>query len=105
MARRHLGKRDAKDLAKDRIDKLFELAEIEARSGTDERAKRYVSLALRMGERHKVPAKHKRTYCSECLAYFVPPRNVRVRTGGGRVTITCLTCGSIQRYPLAARKV
>ena len=101
MARRYVGKRDAKDIAAERIDKLFGLAEEEALKGNQVRAKRYVSMALRMGERHKVRAEHKRTYCPECLAFFVPPRNVRVRTGRGRVSITCLECGHISRYPLS----
>jgi ribonuclease P protein subunit RPR2 len=100
MARRYVGKRDAKDIAADRIDRLFELAEEEALKGNQVRAKRYVSMALRMGERHKVRAGHKRTYCPECLAFFVPPTNVRVRTGRGRVSMTCLECGHIVRFPL-----
>lgn len=101
MGRRHLGKRDAKDIAGERIDRLFELAEKEAKDGNDVRAKRYVELALRIGERHKVRAAHKRTYCPDCHAYFVPPRTVRVRTGRGRVSMTCLVCGNVARYPLA----
>jgi len=104
MSRRYVGKKDAKDIAKERIDRLFELAEREAVAGNMRRSKRYVALALRMGERHKVRTSHKRTYCGNCLAYFVPPRNVRVRTGRGRVSMTCLECGSVARYPLHAMK-
>jgi ribonuclease P protein subunit RPR2 len=104
MSRRYVGKKDAKDIAKDRIDRLFELAEREALSGNASRSKRYVALALKMGERHKVRAGHKRTYCGSCLAFFVPPRNVRVRTGSGRISMTCLECGNIMRYPLQRRK-
>ena len=104
MGRRHVGKRDAKDIAKERIDALFELAESEALKGNHVRSKRYVSLALRMGERHKVRARHKRTYCPSCLSFFIPPRNVRVRTGRGRVSITCLSCGNVSRYPLTKSK-
>jgi ribonuclease P protein subunit RPR2 len=100
MGRRHVGKRDAKDIAKERIDRLFELAGQEARSGDFGRSRRYVSLALRMGERHKVRAGHKRTYCPECMVFFVPPKNVRVRTGRGWVSMTCLECGHISRYPM-----
>ena len=100
MSRRYVGKKDAKDIAKDRIDKLFELAKNEALAGNNSRSKRYVSLALRMGERHKVRSSHKRTYCGNCLSLFIPPRNVRVRTGRGRVSMTCLECGCVQRYPL-----
>lgn len=103
MSRRHVGKRDAKDIARERVDRLFELAKEEAVAGNFGRSKRYVALALRMGERHKVKAGHRRTYCSRCLTYFVPPRNVRVRTGSGRLSITCLECGAIARYPLARR--
>jgi ribonuclease P protein subunit RPR2 len=102
MARRYVGKRDAKDIAAERIDRLFELAEEEALKGNQVRARRYVSMALRMGERHKVRASHKRTYCPECFTFFVPPRNVRVRTGRGRISMTCLECGHVARYPLRA---
>jgi ribonuclease P protein subunit RPR2 len=103
MARRHVGKRDAVDIAEARIDRLFDLAEEEAKRGDMERSAKYISLALRMGERHRVPAKHKRSYCPECLSYFIPPRNVRVRTNRGRMTITCLKCGKVQRYPIERR--
>ena len=103
MARRHLGKRDAKGIASDRIEGLFELARSEAKAGREDRAKRYVGLALRIGERHKVRVTHKREYCPSCHAYFIPPLNVRSRTGAGKVVITCLGCGHILRYPLARR--
>lgn len=102
MARRYVGKADAKDIARERIERLFALAAEEARRGNPTRAKRYVSMALRMGEKHKVRPGHKRTYCTQCHAFFVPPTNVRVRTGRGRISITCLGCGHVQRYPLDA---
>lgn len=86
------------------MDRLFELAEREARSGNDDRATRYVTLAVRVSERYKVPARHKRTYCPSCHAFLVPPRNVRVRTGGGRLSVSCLRCGHVQRLPLGDRE-
>ncbi len=101
MGRRHLGKKDAKEIAKERIDKLFELAKTEAKDGHDERSRRYVTLALRIGERHKVRTEHKRSYCPTCHSFFLPPRNVRIRTGKGRISMTCLVCGHILRYPIA----
>ncbi len=100
MARRQVSKKDAKRLAEEQVDRLFELAGIEARAGNDERATRYVSLAVRVIERYKVPARHKRTYCPSCHAFLVPPRNVRVRTGSKRLTVSCLRCGHIQRFPI-----
>ena len=100
MARRRVPKKDAKALAERQVDRLFELAEHEARAGRDERATRYVSLALRLSERYKVPARHKRTYCPSCHAFFIPPRNVRTRTGGRRLSVSCLRCGGVQRLPI-----
>ena len=102
MARRHLSKKQARGIAEQQVSRLFELAEIEARAGKDERASRYVSLALRVSERYKTPARHKRTYCPSCHAFFVPPRNVRVRTGKRRLSMTCLKCGHIQRLPIGS---
>ncbi len=104
MGRRHLGKGDAKSIARERIERLFELAENEAKADRQGRAKRYVSLALRLGERHKVRTGHKRSYCTRCHAFFVPPRNVRVRTSRGNLSITCLACGRIMRMPLSSRR-
>ena len=103
MARRHVGKRDAVGIAETRIDRLFDLAEEEAKRGDMERATKDISLALRMGERHRVPARHKRSYCPDCLSYFIPSRDVRVRTNRGRMTMTCLKCGRVQRYPIGRR--
>jgi len=100
MGRRHLSKGDSKAIAKDRIDRLFQLAQAEAVAGKMDRSKRYVGLALRMGERHKVRSGHKRTYCPSCHSYFIPSRNMRARVGKGRVSITCLACGHVTRYPL-----
>lgn len=100
MGRRHLRKKEARSLAEQQMNRLFELAERSGRTGNDERALRYVSLALRMGERYKVPARHKRTYCPSCHAFFVPPRNVRTRTRGRRLSISCLRCGRVQRFPM-----
>ena len=100
MARRHLTKKEARGLAEQQVDRLFRLAEREAWAGKNERAIRYVSLALRVSERYKVPARHKRTYCPSCHAFFVPPRNVRTRTGGRRLSVSCLRCGRVQRMPI-----
>ena len=104
MARRHLTKKEARGLAAQQVDRLFELAGHEARSGRDERATRYVSLALRVGERYKVPATHKRTYCPSCHAFFAPPRNVRVRTSKRRLSVSCLRCGFVQRIPIGKER-
>ena len=99
-----MSKKSAKEIASERVDNLFTEAAREAASGNESRAKRHVELALRMSERPKIRASHKREYCSECHAFFVPPKNVRVRTRSGRVAMTCLGCGHVQRYPISQKR-
>lgn len=88
-------------IARERMEVLFGLAEKEALGGHAARARRYVELARRLGMRYNVrmPPEFKRRFCKECLAYLVPSVNARVRVGRGRVVVTCLSCGAIQRLP------
>lgn len=88
-------------IARERIDELFRLAEVEALKDNRERANRYVDLARRIGMRYNVrlPSEHKRRMCKECHAYLLPPKTSRVRVGGSRVVTTCLSCGAIMRFP------
>jgi len=104
MGRRHVGKGDAKDIARERIEHLFELAAKEASAERQPYAQRCVSLALKIGQRHKVRTGHKRTYCPECHSFFIPPKNVRVRTSRGKISMTCLACGNVLRIPMRSDK-
>ncbi len=93
-------------IALERMGILFGLAEKEALQGHAARARRYVDLARRLGMRYnvRVPAEYKRRFCKACLAYLVPSVNARVRVGRGRVVVTCLVCGAIQRLPFRAER-
>lgn len=93
-------------IAHERMEVLFGLAEKEALQGHAARARRYVDLARRLGMRYnvRVPPQFKRRFCKECLAYLVPSLNARVRVGRGRVVVTCLSCGSVQRLPFHAER-
>ncbi len=93
-------------IALERMEILFGLAEKEALQGHAGRARRYVDLARRLGMRYnvRVPPAFKRRFCKECLAYLVPSLNARVRVGRGRVVVTCLSCGSVQRLPFRAEQ-
>jgi ribonuclease P protein subunit RPR2 len=88
-------------IALERINILFELAEKQALAGAASRARRYVELARRLGMRYnvRVPPRFRRRYCRKCLAYFLPAVNARIRIGESRVTITCLSCGVVERFP------
>ena len=88
-------------IALERMVVLFRLAEKEALLGHAPRARRYVDLARRIGMRYnvRVPPEFKRRFCKACRTYFVPGVNARVRVGRGRVVVTCLGCGAVQRLP------
>ncbi len=93
-------------IALERMEVLFGLAEKEALQSHAGRARRYVDLARRLGMRYnvRVPSAFKRRFCKECLAYLVPSVNARVRVGRGRVVVTCLSCGAVQRLPFRAEQ-
>jgi ribonuclease P protein subunit RPR2 len=89
-----------REIAAERIDRLATLAERAAREGHTERSRRYVRLARRIAERHRLslPRRFKRFTCDRCDRYLVPGRNVRVRTRDGHVAYVC-ECGRVERYP------
>jgi ribonuclease P protein subunit RPR2 len=97
--RRHRGME--RRIALERMEILLVMAEKEALGRQALRARRYVELARRLGMRYNVrmPPRFRRRYCRKCLTYFVPAVNARVRVGDSRVTITCLSCGLVERYP------
>jgi ribonuclease P protein subunit RPR2 len=89
-----------KDLAKQRIEHLFELAG-DAYKSYPERSNRYVSLARKIGMRYRIriPREYKQRICKQCHSYLVPGSNARFRLRRRYVTVTCLTCNKQMRYP------
>ena len=89
-----------KDLAKQRIEQLFGLAE-DAYKSYPERSNRYVSLARKIGMRYRVriPREYKQRICKQCHSYLVPGSNARFRLRERYVTVTCLNCNKLMRYP------
>ncbi|KXS44359.1 MULTISPECIES: ribonuclease P protein component 4 [Methanohalophilus] len=83
-----------KDLAKQRIERLFKLAEA-SYSVHPHRSNRYVTLARRIGMRYRIrlPASLRRRVCRSCNSYLVPGSSSKVRLKKGTVCITCLSCG------------
>ena len=88
------------EIAAERISRLAEAAREAARAGEVERARRYVRLARRIAQRHRLslPRSFTRFTCDACDRYLVPGRNARVRTRDGHVVVTC-ECGAQARYP------
>ena len=93
-------------IAEERIEKLAKLAKEAGVSGETVRAKRYVYLAHKIAQRHrlKFPADLKRFTCSKCGTYLIPGRNARFRTNSKCVVVSC-ECGEYHRYPYKERTI
>ncbi|AEH61624.1 RNAse P, Rpr2/Rpp21 subunit [Methanosalsum zhilinae DSM 4017] len=89
-----------RDLASQRIERLFKLAELEHASNP-QRSNRYVSLARKIGMRHRVsiPSHLRRRVCRCCDTFLVPGSSSRIRLRRNYILITCLNCGRHMRFP------
>jgi ribonuclease P protein subunit RPR2 len=89
-------------IAKERIEKLMELArkEFEQRP---ERSERYVGLAKKIGMRYTVrlPRDMKREFCKSCNVLLVPGRTSQVRIDSRKraIIIKCKKCNRIYKIP------
>jgi len=94
-------RREAKKIARERIDILFKMAERMAEIGEEALADRYVALILEISKKYRIrlPTSIKRRICKKCRCFIVPGRNARVRVKKGRVIIYCQKCGRIKRIP------
>ncbi len=87
-------------MARQRIERLFELAEGEFKNHP-ERSNRYVKLARRIGMRYRVrlPQDLRMKVCRHCHNYLVQGINARTRLLGTHIATTCLACGKQMRRP------
>jgi ribonuclease P protein subunit RPR2 len=83
-----------KEIALERIYRLFELAEKEFGEGAG-RTKRYVELARKMSTRNKapIPAELKKSFCRKCGCFLKKGKNAEWKDLGELVEITCGECG------------
>ncbi len=92
-----------RDIALQRIDRLFRLAE-SVFHFDPELADRYVLLARRISMRCRVriPRRWRRCFCHYCYSFLWPGVNCRVRIRSNRmphIVITCFKCGRQMRIP------
>jgi ribonuclease P protein subunit RPR2 len=89
------------NIAKERIDILFKLAEREALSHDFQRANRYVALARKIGMRYnvRIPKQYKLRFCKHCNSYLHPPVTSRIRKKTDRTVIFCKQCNRYTRIP------
>lgn len=103
--RRHRGQtNEFKELAAERIERLFELAE-DTFKARPELADNYVRAAWRLKTKYnlRLPKNLKRKFCRKCLSFWRPGASCRVRVQSGRMVVTCLRCGRITRLPYGAK--
>lgn len=86
-----------KDIASERIERLFSLAERMTDSGDKEEsrlAKRYMDLALKISRHYKVkfPEEIKKKICKDCNSVLIPGINCTVRITNGALLYKC-GCG------------
>jgi len=97
-------KEEALEIAKERVEKLFEMAEKAAAEGDFGAADRYVEMAwkIKLKFRLKLTDYQKRLFCRKCLKFLADGKTGRYRTEDKQLVITCLKCGNARRYPLDA---
>jgi len=101
--RRRKDAQKSRDLARQRMERLFSLA-AEEYGLHPERSDRYVHIARQIGTRLRVrmPRHLKRLFCKHCGS-FVPASGARTRLHQGVLTATCLRCGGGMRRPYRAK--
>ena len=88
-------------IALERIWRLFELAEKASEEGKAERAKGYLRLAKRIGEKTNVsvPKEFKKTFCKKCFSL-----NVEAKEERPFLVIKCKECGFVKRFGLEEKE-
>jgi ribonuclease P protein subunit RPR2 len=101
--RRRKGAYRSREIAQERIERLFQLAAQEQQLHP-ERSDRYVQLAWQISTRMRVrlPRHLKMLFCKGCRCYL-PARGSRVRLREKVLVTTCLKCGRQTRRPYWTR--
>ena len=93
-------------LARERIERLFTLAEKSSKNDDPEESKRLVELARLIGKRYnqRLSKSQRIKICRKCNS-FLNSRNSKNRLAPkGWKVVTCLDCGSVIRYRIQDRE-
>ncbi len=95
-------KKIQKNIAKNRIKKLFTMAEQCALNNKLGLADRYVEIARKISMKYLVPMpkEYKRCFCKHCYCYLLPNVNSRIRVHRGKLVVHCFNCKKYMRMPL-----
>lgn len=104
MSRRRISNDRIERIASERVSKLAELSKAALKEGREDRARRYVTIALRICQKTRTEMPEEFVFCKGCRLPLIPGINQRVRIGDNRVTSTCQGCGRVKRTPYIREK-
>ncbi len=104
MSRRRISNDKIARIAAERVSRLADLSVAALRQGREDRAKRYVTIALRICQKTRTDMPEGFVFCKKCRLPLVPGVNQRVRVSRERVISTCGGCGNIRRIPYLREK-
>ena len=104
MSKRRISNDKVASIAAERVSVLTALSVKALEEGEDDRARRYVSLALRICQKTRTRMPEGFFYCKECNIPSVPGVSSRVRVTRGRIIRTCGRCGYVSRMPYIKEK-
>jgi ribonuclease P protein subunit RPR2 len=93
------------NIAKERIDTLFKLADAEFHHHP-ERSHRYVELARNIVTKYNIrmPKIWRRRFCKNCHLFLKPGINARIRLQNSCVLVRCFECDNIMKIPYIKEK-
>lgn len=99
MSKRRISKNAVAKIGEERISILTKLSTDALSEGRNDLARRYVTLAKRIGMKTKVKMPDDFKYCKKCQIPLVPGVNCTVRLNNGKVVTKCQECGAFKRKP------
>ena len=92
--------RDHERLARERIERLFTLAEESSKNGNPAESKRLVELARLIGKRYnqRLSKSQRIRICRKCNSFLNSGNSKNRMSPKGWKTGTCLDCGSVVRH-------
>lgn len=102
VKKKHKDKKIQKKIAKNRINKLFIMAQHCAITGKIKTANRYIEIARNISMKYLVtiPKPFKRSFCKHCYSYLLPNITCRIRIHNSKIIIYCYNCKKFTRFPL-----
>jgi len=75
------------------------MSEEAAKNGRDDRARRYIDIAMGVSGKTRVRMPKDRKFCKNCHLPLLPGVNCTVRLSNHKVCIRCDACGEVRRLP------